>query len=268
MIDNGSDDGTAEHVRRHHPVVELIALPENRGAAARNAGIMRLETPYVAISDDDSWWAPGALRRAAGLFDSHPRLGLLAARVLVEPGGRVDPTCLAMRDSPLEREADVPGAPVLGFIACGAIVRRSAFRSVGGFSEEVTFGGEETMLAIDLAAAGWGVSYVDEVVAHHAPAARGDDAVSERRATEVRNALWTTWLRRPAPSAVRRTASLLAEAARGGELAAAGAALRELPALLRKRRPIPADLERKLAAVECANHAVSRGGAGRPRSGR
>ncbi|MDO0931403.1 hypothetical protein QQY66_06815 [Streptomyces sp. DG2A-72] len=33
------------------------------------------DTPYVAFSDDDSWWTPGALRQAADLLDVHPRLG-------------------------------------------------------------------------------------------------------------------------------------------------------------------------------------------------
>ncbi len=40
-------------------------------------------TPYVAFADDDSWCEPGALAAAARRFDADPRLGLLAARILV-----------------------------------------------------------------------------------------------------------------------------------------------------------------------------------------
>jgi hypothetical protein len=51
---------------------------------------------------------------------------------------------------------DLPGPPVLGFIACGGIVRRAAFLEVGGFNSRLGVGGEEELLAVDLTARGWG----------------------------------------------------------------------------------------------------------------
>jgi glycosyltransferase involved in cell wall biosynthesis len=114
MVDNGSADGSAEAAARRFPRVEVVALARNAGAAARNAGVRRARTPYVAFSDDDSWWQPGALRRAAAALDAHPRLGLVAARTLVGPGCEPDPVNEAMAASPL-REGG--GATVLGFLA-------------------------------------------------------------------------------------------------------------------------------------------------------
>src|SRR5215204_4348824 len=119
VVDNGSTDGTAELVRGHHPGVQVVGLRRNRGAAARTVGARLVDSPYVAFSDDDSWWAPGALRRAADLLDRHPRLAVLAARVLVGPEERLDPVCDQMAHSPLPPAADLPGPSVLGFIACG-----------------------------------------------------------------------------------------------------------------------------------------------------
>src|SRR4051812_41381901 len=78
VVDNGSTDGTVESVRRLSGV-GLLHLGENLGGAARTIGARAVETPYVAFSDDDSWWAPGALGRAADLLDAHPRLALVAA---------------------------------------------------------------------------------------------------------------------------------------------------------------------------------------------
>ncbi|HEX4804514.1 MAG TPA: glycosyltransferase, partial [Conexibacter sp.] len=171
VADNGSRDGTAAAVRARHPGVTLLALPADRGAAARNAAVRALATPCVAFSDDDSWWAPGALARAADLLGAHPRVGLLAARVLVGAEERLDPTCAAMARSPLldDGGAGAPGVPVLGFVACGAVVRRSAFLSVGGFDARYGIGGEERLLAGDLAAAGWLVRYEPSLVVHHWP---------------------------------------------------------------------------------------------------
>src|SRR3954467_10150501 len=78
VADNGSRDGTPAAIRARFPAGEVIELGENRGAAARNEAVRALVTPYVAFSDDDSWWAPGALDRAVGHFERNPRLGLLA----------------------------------------------------------------------------------------------------------------------------------------------------------------------------------------------
>ena len=170
VVDDASRDGTADAVQQAFPQVTVLRLARDVGPAARTRGIAAAATPLVALTDDDTWWAAGALRRAAAVFDAHPRLGLLAARILVEPGGRLDATCDSMRASPLPADGGAPGPPVLGFLACGAIARRSALLEVGGFHPRYGFGGEEHLLAIDLAAAGWQLAYVDDVVAHHAPA--------------------------------------------------------------------------------------------------
>jgi GT2 family glycosyltransferase len=135
---------------------------------------------------------------------------------------------------------------VLGFIACGAVVRRSAFLACGGFDSRFVVGGEEELLAVDLAARGWSAAYVDDVVAHHRPAARDR---GERTRIVLRNSLLTTWLRRPLPHALRRTARLLTEAGPGGMLALP-AAVRRLPWVARERRVVPPEVEGALRLLE------------------
>jgi GT2 family glycosyltransferase len=248
VVDNGSTDGTAELVRVHHPGVQVVGLRGNRGAAARTVGARLVPSPYIAFSDDDSWWAPGALSRAVELLDRHPRLAVLAARVLVGPDQRLDPICAEMARSPLPPATDLPGPAVLGFIACGAVVRREAFLQVGGFDVRLGVGGEEELLSLDLAARGWGLAYVDDVVAHHHPSPSRDP--SGRRRVQVRNALWSAWLRRPLGGAARQTAHLAALAlhqpgARSGILLA----LLGLPWVLRERRPVHPELEAALRTL-------------------
>jgi N-acetylglucosaminyl-diphospho-decaprenol L-rhamnosyltransferase len=248
VVDNASHDGTAAEVERLFSDVEVISLRENEGAAARTVGAAALDVPYLAFSDSDSWWAPGALARAAEYFDLHPRLGLVAARVLVGDEERLDPTCRAMAGSPL-RDPGVPGRPVLGFIACGSVVRRSAFLSVGGFEPRFGVGGEEELLAVDLAAAGWSLAYMEDVVAHHHPSAQRDAELRQR--TVVRNRLWTAWLRRPAGPALRETIRALRQSARDRHAAAGLAdALRGWPWVLANRKQISPELEARLQALE------------------
>jgi GT2 family glycosyltransferase len=75
-------------------------------------------------------------------------------------------------------------------------VRRNAFLRVGGFSRLLFFGGEEHLLALDLAAAGWHQVYLADAVAEHDPA--GPASVSLARwALQTRNDLLVDWLRRP-----------------------------------------------------------------------
>jgi GT2 family glycosyltransferase len=250
VVDNASSDGSADAVGRF-PEVRLVRLDRNLGALGRNVGAGIASHDLVAFSDDDSWWGPGALRTARATFDTHPRLGLLAARVLVGPDERLDPTCAAMAGSPLAPEPDLPGPPVLGFIACGSIVRREAFLDAGGFAVGSGVGGEESLLAIDLAAAGWGVAYDSDVVAHHDPSTNRDRA--GRSSVEVRNELWTAWLREPLPDAAVTTARVLVRAATDRD-ARAGAvtALRGLPRILRHRRPMPHPVAERWRRVRAA----------------
>ncbi|MGW0605230.1 glycosyltransferase family 2 protein [Streptomyces sp. NPDC002640] len=242
VVDNASRDGTREMMDRDFPQVRVVALAENRGATARTLGVRVLGTPYVAFSDDDSWWAPGALTAAVRHLEAHPRLGLLAARTLVGPGETDDPVNEVLAASPLGPAADLPGIQVLGFLGCAAVARRSAYLDAGGYHRVLFFGAEETLLAYDLAARGWGVTYCPDVIAHHHPATAPRP---HRTALQRRNEVLTAWLRRPLPLALARTGELAFQARSDGP---ARRALREallrLPGALRARAPLPPHVER------------------------
>ncbi|MEU3216704.1 glycosyltransferase [Streptomyces sp. NPDC006971] len=258
VVDNGSTDGTPDAVRAHPSGARLLSPGHNTGALGRNLAVSCATTPYVAFSDDDSWWAPGALSAAGTFFDDHPGLGLLAARTVVEPGRSDDPLNAVLARSPLPARPDLPGRPVLGFLACAAVVRRTAFLEAGGYHELLFFGGEETLLAYDLAAAGWGVVYEPSVVSHHCP---DPGERPGREAVVRRNQLLTTWLRRPLGVALRETAGLLTAGASGraGARTALYEALARLPAAMRQRRPLPPSIEHQVRVLERAE-AVRRPG--------
>lgn len=249
VVDNGSTDGTPDAVASR-PGVRLVALNHNVGAYARTIGARLASTPYVAFADDDSWWAPGALERAVALMREHPRLAVLAAQMRVLPHDSLDPVCRLMAESPLPAAADLPGTPVLGFMACGAVVHRGAFLAVGGFDDVIRFPGEEERVALDLAAYGFGLAYVPEVIAYHRPSPHRDEP-DRRRARIVRSRLLTACMRRPWPV----VADAVAAAARSGRPGMRGmlAALPAIPAALRERAVVPDPVEeaaRRLARRE------------------
>lgn len=239
LVDNGSTDGTAELVRTHFPHIKVVAVEKNLGASARNVGVRLAATPYVAFADDDSWWAPGALSQASALLAAHRSLGLIAARILVGPAQRLDPTCSIMTESPLGRRDDLPGPSVLGFVACGAVVRRDAFLAAGGFDDIIFFRGEEERLALDLATLGWDQVYVDEVVAHHFPSGARDSNTAPIQ--QARNRFLTAVLRRPWPVVADHfVGTLLGEKAdRIGLMTA----IPKVPKAMAHRRRLPAQVE-------------------------
>jgi N-acetylglucosaminyl-diphospho-decaprenol L-rhamnosyltransferase len=237
VVDNGSD----EPIRL--PGAEVVRLDANLGAAARNVGVERAGTPFVAFADDDSYWTPGSLARAADLLRAHPRAALLAAEVRVGAAGHLDPVSAAMAAAPLGTPPGAAGPSVLGFLACSIVVRRDAFLAAGGFQPRLFVYGEEALLAMDLAAAGHELSYVPSLTVRHLPEPSGRDPRGRRR-LEARNRLLTALLRRP-PAVVARTAAATLRAEPG----AFADALRHLPWALGRRRRLPAPVEQALTRL-------------------
>ncbi|MCW2886923.1 MAG: wbbL1 [Streptosporangiaceae bacterium] len=249
VVDNGSADGSADAVAAAHPDVRLIRSARNLGAVARNLAVEEVTTPYVAFCDDDTWWEPGALTRAADLLDGHPRLASVTGLILVEPGLEEDPITPELRHSPVPAPDWLPGPALLSILAGASMLRVEAFRAVGGFSPRLWLGGEEELLSLDLAARGWWLCWAEDVVVHHAASTARDPR--QRRKLGIRNTLWTAWLRRPLPDAVRRTVTVLRSVPRDrASVSAVGAALAGLPWVVRERRVIPAHIERGLRLLE------------------
>ncbi|WP_153504483.1 glycosyltransferase family 2 protein [Cumulibacter manganitolerans] len=246
VVDNASTDGSPEAVRAEFPHVDVVALDRNLGAVARNLGVLRAATPYVAFADDDSWWAPGSLSAAADVLDRHADLAVAQARILVGPSERLDPVCAEMAASGLP-DGDHPGRALIGFVACGAAVRVSAFLACGGFDRVVRFPGEEERLALDLCDAGWAMSYLPHLTVHHHPSPKRD--ASHTRVRDIlRGRLLTAVMRRSWLTVAGEVVGCL-RAGRPG-LRAIGTAIPRLPAAVRNRRPVG---HRALAALRDAS---------------
>jgi len=206
VVDNGSTDDTVDCVQRRFPQVELIEAGVNLGAAGRNLGVEHVRTPYVAFSDDDTWWAPGALCTAAGILDENSEVTVLVARIMVGVEERADPTSMAMSQSPLGHIAGI-GPLLVGFMAGACVMRSEAFREAGGYWRHFFIGGEETLLAMDIIDAGGRIVYAPKLRVHHWPSSLRDDPL--RRKLLARNAIWTAWLRLPARLAWQRSVQAL-----------------------------------------------------------
>jgi glycosyltransferase involved in cell wall biosynthesis len=74
VVDDGSTDDTPAWVASvDDPRVTLVTHLESRGvAAARNTGIERARTPWIAFLDDDDVWAPAKLEEQLAALQASP----------------------------------------------------------------------------------------------------------------------------------------------------------------------------------------------------
>jgi GT2 family glycosyltransferase len=282
VVDNGSTDGTVEHLREAEPEVEVLALPENHGfAGAVNAGIGRAHGDYVALLNNDMELDPGWLAELVAALDADPRAGSAASklRMLREPGvldGAGDivtwygATWRRGHGEPDRGQYDEPGI-VASPCAGAALYRRRALDEVGGFDERFFAYLEDADWGLRAQLAGWPCLWVPAAVAYHlggATSRRMGDLETELIA---RNTLALVLKSFPAwrlvvwsPLIVAYQGWVLGQAVGRGSWRAVlrgwSAALRSLPATLRARGEVRRRTRERAALARVVTARVVRRG--------
>jgi GT2 family glycosyltransferase len=165
VVDDGSDDGGSERLRRDWPDVTVITLPANVGyARACNRGVRSGEAPFVVLLNNDVELDKNCLARAVQPLRDDPATGSVATLMLQVGGERIDSFGVTA-DPTLAGFARLHGLPA-GAAATGRMLlsgpegtagayRRSAWEQVGGFDEGIRAYMEILDLALRLQAAGW-----------------------------------------------------------------------------------------------------------------
>ena len=165
--------------------VRFVELPRNAGIpGGRNAGVAAMTAPVVAFLDDDAAFIDTTvLARAVDRFRAEPRLGVVALRI-VDEGGRT-----ARRHVPRIGARDpARSGPVTAFLGGAVVVRTTAFRDVGGYSEMFTYAMEETDIALRLVDHSWEIVYDGTpAVFHPATEPSRHPGAAERT---MRNRVW------------------------------------------------------------------------------
>lgn len=83
VVDDGSRDGTAEHLRETYGDALIILRTDRLGVAgARNRGMEAASGDYVALLDSDDEWAPAKLARQVAFLEARPDYGMVLTDVV------------------------------------------------------------------------------------------------------------------------------------------------------------------------------------------
>jgi glycosyltransferase involved in cell wall biosynthesis len=138
VVDEASTDGTAGFLASvAGPRVSIARHPEPRGvAAARNAGLERVDTDWVAFVDDDDLWAPGKLAAQLEALAASPDCEWSCTGAIVVDanlsiaGAEAVPAAEGLVDRLLEYNA-IPGG------GSSVLARTEVVRALGGFDPEL-----------------------------------------------------------------------------------------------------------------------------------
>lgn len=84
VVDDGSTDGTPEHVSKFGSQVTYLQKSNGGQASALNFGFARAKGRIVALLDADDYWLPAKLSRVAAAFEEHPEAGMVYHRMMNE----------------------------------------------------------------------------------------------------------------------------------------------------------------------------------------
>jgi len=201
VVENASQDGTADIVRALVPQARIIENATNRGfGAAANQGLAASCGTYVLFLNPDTVVEEGGLPRALAHLAADPTIAILGCRTL-NADGTVQPTTDRfhtvrglVRYALANRRG--PSAPPRGAappITCDVdwvygsflLCRRALVSALGGFDESYDMYGEDLDLCHRVHGAGGRVVYFTGATIVHRGNRSGARRYGERRDVEV-----------------------------------------------------------------------------------
>jgi GT2 family glycosyltransferase len=83
VVDNGSQDGSPEAVRRDFPQVDLVESGENLGfSGGNNLALARAQAPYLLLLNPDTLVETGALGQLVDFVEARPEIGVAGPMLL------------------------------------------------------------------------------------------------------------------------------------------------------------------------------------------
>jgi GT2 family glycosyltransferase len=197
VLDNASDDGSAEAVRQLGRDIRLIELDRREGKAANDSRLLQeARGEFGLLLNEDSELRPGAVAALLGALQSDRNAAVAGAQLLAPDGGEVPcawrlpsaETVLAgalFMHRRVTVESGGEGIRPVGWVQSSAMmVRRQAAEQVGWLDGDFFVYSDETDFCKRLWDARWKVLYVPSARAVHDDQMAQDVSGAERRIVE------------------------------------------------------------------------------------
>ncbi len=184
VVDNASDDGSVEMLRKDFPSVQAIANRTNVGfARANNIALRKAKGKYILLINPDTIVQENTLRVMMGFFDENPDVGLAGCKIL-NPDGSFQLACRRSVPTTWVAFTKISGLSALfprsrlfgkynltylspdesyevdAVSGSFMMVRREVYRHVGGLDEDFFMYGEDLDWCYRIQQAGWKNYYV------------------------------------------------------------------------------------------------------------
>lgn len=185
MVDNGSQDGSREEVKKVFPSAHLIENERNLGfAKAANQGLQKASGRYALLLNPDTQVKNGAVERLVLFMDAHADAGMAGGQLLNADGSKQNSIAnfpslgtellnksllrwLFPKKFPgKERNYSEP-IEVDSVIGACMIVRRDVLNQVGFLDEDYFLFLEETDWCYRMKKAGWKIYHVPQAEIYH-----------------------------------------------------------------------------------------------------
>lgn len=177
VVDNGSNDGTAEAVRQFD-FVKLLSEPTPGSYRARNRGLAEARGEYVLFTDSDCVPDPDWVAQAIAATERMPEAALYGGEITLfreEGAGRLAASYEELHS--FNQRLNIASGHC---VTANWLCRRDDLRQVGGFKDRLLSGGDAEC-SRRMVAAGYKLVHVPDMVVRHPSRASVKDLIKKRR---------------------------------------------------------------------------------------
>lgn len=198
VVDNGSQDGSVDYIKKYFPKVKIITLDKNYGfAKAINMGIKQSCGKYLILLNNDTEVDKNYLEHLVKTGQTHPEVSFVAAKMLnfynrniidsagdaVDAVGHSYNIGLGEKD---EERFNKEGEVFL-VTAGGSLYKKEVFEKVGLFDEDYGTYMEDVDLGLRAQLAGFKGWYTPKAVLYHMRKATSVKATAKSEYWHFRN---------------------------------------------------------------------------------
>lgn len=205
VVDNGSQDGSAEFLKKHYPGITLLTLPDNIGfGAACNRAIQSLlpdpNWEYLFMVNNDAVLHPESLNYLLRAAQNNPEAGIFGPKIYYDSmprqlwfaGARRRWGVLAAADTGRDQldRGQYDERKLIDFVfGAGMFLRRSVIETIGLFDEQFFIYLEDLDLCLRAQEAGFSLQFVPEALLWHRVSASTETNPGWRRYHQARSTI-------------------------------------------------------------------------------